>query len=147
MKFLFTLAFLFLQLKSVSSQAIVEFRYDRSGNILMQDSVRISPLAQNAEEDNVKGLQTASDGYYTVSVGPSPTSGPLMVKTNYGGAYDMDMTNVLKTAAGQAFRYSLSGPVCDVNVSGCPSGIYQLAFSMKDDNGSMHRLGLKIIKR
>ena len=133
--------------KVAFSQTIVEFRYDRSGNIGMQDSVRISPLAQNAEDANVEGLQTASDGYYTVSVGPSPTSGPLMVKTNYGGAYDMDMTNVLKTAAGQTFRYSLSGPLCDVNVGGCPSGIYQLTFSMKDDNGSMHRLGLKIIKR
>ena len=42
-QFLFTIAFLFLPFKVAFSQTIVEFRYDRSGNIGMQDSVRISP--------------------------------------------------------------------------------------------------------
>ena len=121
------------------AQTKVYFNYDRNGNLRSQSKNQIASYAVEAED-----VLTVSDEKYTISVGPSPTIGLLNIKVNS----DANMTIYAQnTLISKNYKYDVSGNETNIDMSDCVAGIYQLLFTIKDEDEALHVLRIKIIKK
>ena len=122
----------------------IEFKYDNAGNLDSQGPIAEEIESLSAKVPDPESLLTATDGTYTVAVGPSPTDGQLVVKVNFDGEYHVHVTN---TVYGNTQEFTLTGEESALDISNFRVGIYILVFLLKDENGGVHTLNLKVVKK
>lgn len=122
----------------------IEFKYDNAGNLESQGPIAKEIETLSAQVHGSENFLTATDGTYTVAVGPSPTDGQLDVKINFDGEYHVHVTN---TVYGNTQEFTLTGEESALDISNFRAGIYILVFLLKDENGGVHALNLKVVKK